>query len=595
MGDAPSMQDCTAQAVSFGATGADARVAAAILHRRYLTEQQVVELINTAKASNTPLSNALSQSGLLSADDRLEVQAVAQGLPWMELDGVGIAQPVLDLLRPETARLHQAVPIRVDRNSEDGSEKVTIALAAPSVPTRRALEELFRASGMAVAFVAAHPEKINTIIEARMSVVAEVVTDEQIDDDEISDVEDITDGIDQGPALQFRNQILQEAVSLGASDLHFQIGPEGKDLHVRARVDGILHDLTVIPERMRRQVMAVFKIQMADMDVSDSRRLQNGRFSVRINNKQIDVRGATWVTVKGEQLVLRLLDKEGLNLDLSAMGMSDYNLKRFQDAYRASHGSVIVCGPTGSGKSSTLYATLRDLVSPERSILTIEDPVEYQMPGISQAPVNNGLQRDFASNLRNALRCDPDVIMVGEIRDSETAEIAMRAAISGHLLLSTLHAMEAAAAPIALIRMGVPAYQVADAMRVVVSQRLLRRLCPVCSEAYKPTTAEMMRLGVGEQQAERFLAQIGDRPAFRRVPDEPACKQCTGGYKGRTALHEVMIITDEERELLLSESRSALALRRLAQTNGMKSLLTDGIEKAARGLTSLQEVSRVVS
>lgn len=578
------------QATQLGAKGiVDQRLVAALLYRQFATPEEIGQLVEQAAQSGRNLQSFLASSELLSAQERLEVQALAAGLPFVDLDVVGIPQQVISLIRPETARLNHAVPIKLEQNQEDGTTTVWIALAKPtSSPARTALEQFFQAEGMRVAFVAAHPDKIDEIIKARLTV--------EIEDEEDTDstpIEDLTNEVNLAPARQHFNNVIMDAVNLRASDIHLVVGPEGKDLYVRMRVDGVMNDHSVISEKHRSAVMAVFKIEMEGMDVSDTRRLQNGRFSKRVGGKEIDFRGATWLTVKGEEMVIRLLDKEGVKLDLKTMGMSEYNFKRFQDAYESSAGAIIICGPTGSGKSSTLNAVLKELITPERNILTIEDPVEYKLPGVRQAPVIPTLDRDFADTLRNALRCDPDVIMVGEIRDTETAEISMRAAISGHLLLSTVHAMEASAAPIQLIRMKTPAYQVADALRAVVGQRLARRLCSECFQPYTPTVEELMLMGCDQDTAQKILENLG---SYRfSAPNPAGCSHCTRGYKGRIALHEILILTDEMRELILDErNRSAMAIRRLGVASGMKTLKIDGLEKAAQGLTSMQEVKRVV-
>jgi type IV pilus assembly protein PilB len=564
----------TARAQQLGASGIDARLAGALLYRNLVSEDQLSTMIADATANQRPFSSIVAASGL-SQSDRLEAQAIAAGVPYIDLEGVGIPPTVISMLRPETANAHQAVTVRLDEHPETGERTIWVALAKPaSMPARHALEQFFAASDIQVSFCAAHPEKIEEILSARYQLMTGV---EEIEGEEAMQPEDLADEIAQGPARQYFSQLLMDAVARRASDLHFEIAPDRSGLIVRARVDGVMHEMMVIAERHRLAVMAVLKLEMEGMDVSDNRRLQNGRFTKRINGKEVDFRGATYLTVNGEEMVVRLLDKEGLTLDLQDMGMSDYNYARFREAFMSSSGAVIICGPTG----------------PERTILTIEDPVEYKLAGISQAPVVTELDRTFASTLRNALRCDPDVIMVGEIRDEDTAAIAMRAAISGHLVLSTLHAAEAALAPIQLTQMGTPAYQVADALRVVVGQRLCRRLCEHCRVRYIPEPEELMLLGYSQEVAVAALAQADQYPLHK--PNREGCNFCTHGYKGRTALHEVLIVGDHERELLLSSQGSAYKLRDMAVERGMKTIKQDGVDKVFRGITSFLEVKRVVA
>ena len=572
-----------------GAQGVmECRLSAAILHRELVSPEQLKVMISTARAEGVSLQQVLESSGQLSPDHLLELQALSSGLPFIQLDINSIPQTALRLLPPETARMHHALPIRMT-SEEDEGELVTVALANPaSAPARSAIENFFAASDIKVEFVAAHPERIEQVLRSRYDLTEdedfEVIAEEE-GSDELADSENA------GPARQYYSEIFQEAVARGASDVHLEVGPEGGML-VRFRIDGVMHVYDTVPEKYRRALMAVLKLDM-DLDVSDERRLKNGRVTKRVNGREVDFRGANWVTTRGEEMVVRLLDREGARQDIAEMGFSPYNLEKIVEAYESSYGAIVCCGPTGSGKSSTLYAILSQLVAPERSILTIEDPVEYRMGGIQQQQVVAALGRDFSDALRNALRCDPDVIMVGEVRDEITAEISMRAAISGHLLLTTVHAMEASLAPISLIRMGVPAYQVADALRLIVSQRLVRRVCPECRIAYNPDITELLVLGYDPDSAKQLVDNADAYSFFQNNPE--GCGSCNGGYSGRTAIAEVLTFDDTEKELLMSPDRSALNLRRLAISNGMVPLIYDGVNRAAVGDTTLAEVRRVVA
>ena len=570
----------------------DTRLAAALLFRQMIPESQLQELVVQAQNQHSSLMSVITESHLLTDEQRLEVQAIVAGVAFYQLDPGSIAQSTLLVLQPETARMHQAVPVAVTED-EEGIKTVTIALANPaSAPAKSSLTQLFLSEGSRVVFVAAHPDRIQQVINSRYDTMRDDREVEAVEDmSEEGSVEELIDEENSGPARQYYANIFQEAVSRGASDVHFEISPDGRAMLVRMRVDGVMHELATVPERYRRPLVAVIKIDM-ELDVADERRLKSGRVSKRIQGREVDFRGANWVTTRGEELVIRLLDKDGMKMDVEKIGLSEYSLKQLKQGYSSSFGAVLVCGPTGAGKSSTLYSVLKELASPEKVVLTIEDPVEYRMPGVQQAQVDPTLGRDFADTLRNALRCDPDVIMVGEVRDKITAEISMRAAISGHLLLTTLHAMEAAAGPIQLIRMDVPAYQVADALRAVVAQRLIRLLCPACKVPYVPSVEELVALEYDQAAAQQIVDNVSSYQFHTHNPE--GCGECTRGYKGRTLIAEVMLVGHEEKELLLSPQRSAFALKRLAIKNGMRTLAHDGVEKSAHGITSLSEIRRVV-
>ena len=571
----------------------DTRLAAAVLYKQMIDEQQLQNLIAQAKNSSVTLFKIISEHEAFTEEQRLEVRAIAAGIPFIQLDPGAISQATLMVIQPESARMHHAVPVAI-REGDDGKQTVTIALANPAdQPAKNALSQYLAAEGLGVVFVGGHPERIQQVIHSRYETMMderefEVVEDPILDN---ADAEELIDEENAGPARQYYANIFQEAVARRASDVHFEVAHDNHNMLVRMRVDGVMHELTTVPERYRRALLAVVKLDM-DLDVADERRLKNGRVTKRIQGREVDFRGANWVTTRGEELIVRLLDKEGMGLDVDQIGFSQYNLERLKQGYSGSFGAVVVCGPTGSGKSSTLYAVLKELASPEKVVLTIEDPVEYRMPGIQQAQVVPSLGRDFPDTLRNALRCDPDVIMVGEVRDELTAEISMRAAISGHLLLTTLHAMEASAAPIQLVRMGVPAYQVADAIRAVISQRLVRVLCPHCRIAQAPTVDELVRLEYDPEAAQQIVDNAASYQFHHH--NEEGCSECTRGYRGRTMVSEVMLFGDHEKKLVMSDELSSLTLRQMAVQGGMHTLQQDGVEKAAHGVTSLAELRRVV-
>ena len=396
-------------------------------------------------------------------------------------------------------------------------------------------------------------------------------------EEELADVTEIRESADDAPVIKLVNSIIAQAVEERASDIHFE--PDGRDMRVRFRVDGVLRETTQIPRRMVPGVVSRVKI-MADLDIAEKRLPQDGRVSLTVEGHAIDTRVVTMPRVDGEGIVMRILDKSAALIGLDQLGMSEQCAELFQAAFHSSHGAVLATGPTGSGKSTTLYGALNEINEPERNIITIEDPVEYQLAGVNQLQVNIKAGLTFASGLRAMLRADPDVIMVGEIRDGETAKIAVESALTGHLVLSTLHTNDAPSAISRLTEMGIEPFLTASAVDCVVAQRLARMLCKHCKRATV--------LSVDE------LTSAGFRTGFELEAYEPVgCARCGGsGYKGRLGLYEVMTITDEIRDLTIAVS-SAEEIRGVAAQQGMHSLRDDGLAKVAAGITSLGEVSRV--
>jgi type IV pilus assembly protein PilB len=373
------------------------------------------------------------------------------------------------------------------------------------------------------------------------------------------------------------HSIIADAVQRGASDIHFD--PAERETRVRFRLDGVVQDATIVPRRMVPGVVSRIKI-MSDLDISESRRPQDGRMGLNVDDRQVDIRVLTMPTVDGESVVMRILDKESVVMDLDALGMSAEERDRFGRAISRSHGAVLVTGPTGSGKTTTLYAAMRSLNTPDKTLITIEDPVEYHLDGVKQVQVNTKVDLTFATGLRSMLRADPNIIMVGEIRDRDTAQIAVEAALTGHLVFSTLHTNDAPTAITRLVEMGIEPFLVASSIEAVVGQRLARRLCTFCRRETKITKATLV--GHGFQVATGITA-------WRAV----GCRRCGGsGYKGRTGLYETMPMTDEIRALII-ERASAAAVTEVAVSQGMRRLRDDGLEKVRQGATTVEEVVRV--
>jgi type IV pilus assembly protein PilB len=407
---------------------------------------------------------------------------------------------------------------------------------------------------------------------------------EEGDDGADVEVVDLHESADDAPVIKLVHSIIAQAADRGASDIHFEPqaderGRNGRELRVRMRVDGVLTEAATVPKRMVSGVISRIKI-MADLDIAERRIPQDGRVSITVEGRQVDVRVVTLPSVHGEGCVMRILDKRGISFELDKLGMQEHELTRFRKAFNRSYGAVLVTGPTGSGKSTSLYGALNELNTPEKNIITIEDPVEYQVAGITQVQVNNKAGLTFAAGLRSMMRADPDIMMVGEIRDRETAQIAIEGALTGHLVLSTLHTNDAPSAITRLIEMQVEPFLVASAIDCVVAQRLARTLCANCKQ----------RTIVPAQ----VLRDHGYKAQFDIEAYEPVgCVRCAGmGYKGRIGLYEVMAMSEDLRALTLQRA-SADQLAAVAVREGMRKLRDDGLDKVKAGLTSMAEVARV--
>jgi general secretion pathway protein E len=402
---------------------------------------------------------------------------------------------------------------------------------------------------------------------------------------ELEEPTDLLDADDEAPIIRLVNSLMFRAVKERASDIH--INPEEKDISVRYRIDGVLRDVIHPPKRYQASIASRIKI-MGGLNIAEKRLPQDGRIRIKIAGKDVDIRLSTIPTAYGERIVMRLLDKSNVILDLGELGYEEWQLKIIDGLITRSHGIVLVTGPTGSGKTTTLYAALAKINSPDLNILTIEDPVEIPLRGIGQVQVNPKIELTFANGLRSFLRQDPDVIMVGEIRDLETAEIAIQASLTGHLVLSTVHTNDAAGAITRLVDMGVQPFLVASSLVGVLAQRLVRVLCPDCKKPYAPTPEEREQAGLTDE----ILRRAGNPKFVYRAQGCPACQNT--GYQGRTGIYELMLVDDDIRQLILKSVDSS-TIKRSAVERGMLSLLQHGAYKVARGITSAAEVLSVTA
>ena len=401
---------------------------------------------------------------------------------------------------------------------------------------------------------------------------------EEEEQEETESLEDILEG-SEAPVIQLLNSTFLKAVRAGASDIHFE--PYSDYVLIRFRLDGVLHEINRLPKSSYPSVVSRIKV-MAKLNVAEKRLPQDGRIRIRIGEKEMDLRVSTLPTIFGERVVIRLLDRSNKILTLQELGYLEEDLKKLENMISKPYGLILVTGPTGSGKSTTLYASLLKLKSPRKNIITIEDPIEYQIDGISQIQVNPKINLTFASGLRSILRQDPDIIMVGEIRDVETAEIAIHASMTGHLVLSTLHTNDAPSAVTRLVDMGVESFLVASSLEGVIAQRLVRRICPHCKVSFTPPETEINEINrlLGQQ-----ILKDGDV-----LYKGEGCDKCFGtGYKGRIAIAEIMEV-DEELRSVISKTPESNVIRQKALEKGMKTLLKDGIQKALAGITTVEEV-----
>jgi type IV pilus assembly protein PilB len=545
-------------------------IADVIVDMGLLARQQVEPIVAQAQAGGRSAEHALLESGAVNADQLARAVAQRFGLYHVDLTVFQPDLAALNAIPAQMARRLGAAPI-----GYDDTGRLLVAMSNPS--NVLALDDLKLHTGREVRAVVASQEDIDGLI-GRMSRLDEAVAEAVREgEEELPDVIEIRESAEDAPVMKLVNSIIAQAVEEGASDIHFE--PEGREMRVRFRVDGVLRESTQIPKRMIAGTISRVKI-MANLDIAERRLPQDGRVSLAVEGHSIDTRVVTMPRVDGEGVVMRILDKSQAMIGLGSLGMSERDSGLFEDAFRHAYGAVLVTGPTGSGKSTTLYAALNEINDPGRNIITIEDPVEYQLAGINQLQVNLKAGLTFAGGLRSMLRADPDVIMVGEIRDSETAKIAVESALTGHLVLSTLHTNDAPSAITRLTEMGIEPFLSASAIVAVVAQRLVRRLCSSCKRPTTLTASSLRQAG---------FEVDSDLEAYEPV----GCSRCSGsGYKGRTGLYEVMVVSDEIRDLTV-ERASADEIRRIAVSQGMRTLPVDGFDKVMNGITSIAEVARV--
>jgi type IV pilus assembly protein PilB len=540
------------------------------------TKEQVDEAMALQTETRKRVGQLLLEQGVLSLLDLTKALATKFGVPFLDLTSVSIDPSAAHLIEDKLARRYSAIPVRFVE------DRLLVAMADPQ--NLLALQDLEILTGYNIlAAISSEEDVFKAISQAyRERDVGENAEEKALSAELDEPVSDIRDATEEAPVVKLVNNVIAQSVDDGASDIHFE--PQAKELVIRFRIDGVLHEVMAVPRRLQSGVISRLKI-MADLDIAERRVPQDGRIGLMVGGKPIDMRVATLPTVHGEKVVMRLLDKSNVMLDLKDLGFAPKALKRFSRSFTRPYGAILVTGPTGSGKSTTLYAALNILNSTEKNVITVEDPVEYRLTGINQVQVNTRAGMTFAAALRSILRCDPDIVMIGEIRDRETAQIAVESALTGHLVLSTLHTNDAPGALSRLTEMGIEPFLTASAVDCVLAQRLARRLCRSCREPYT-ATREMLRKN-------DFPPEVLDRDEVTLYRPK-GCSRCNGtGYKGRLGLYEVMIVSEAVRRLTV-ERKSADEISRVAEAEGMKSLREDGIDKVLQGMTSVEEIARVI-
>ena len=548
-----------------------------LLERGVVTQEQIDRAIAEQARTSRSLGRVLVAHGAITEAELVGALAEQAGLEFVDLGDHQVDPTAASAISDALARRYQALPIAWDGTT------LVVAMADPS--NVLAVDDIRSVTGADVRPVVSTREAIESAINRvhRLDAEVEDVTTKAADiaDDDF-DLASLREVTEDAPIVKLANLIIRQAVQDRASDIHIE--PTEYDVRIRYRIDGVLHEVMRPPKRVQSGLVSRLKI-MADLNIAEKRVPQDGRVSANIAGKQVDLRVATLPTVYGEKVVMRVLDKGTSLLDLADLGFLPNTLRRYETMFHKPYGTILVTGPTGSGKSTTLYATLNQLNDPSKNIITVEDPVEYRLAGINQVQINPKAGLTFAAALRTILRADPDILLVGEIRDKETAVIAMEAALTGHIVLSTLHTNDAASTPARMIEMGLQPYLVSSSVDCIVAQRLIRRLCERCKVAYFPTSADLDALGID--------AELEDPPEELFQP--LGCQACSKtGYDGRFALHEVLLLEDELKGMVADRAHTE-DIKKVAIAQGMYTLRRSGLTHVRLGNTSVEELLRVVA
>jgi type IV pilus assembly protein PilB len=555
-----------------------------LIDRGLISPEQLAVALEEQNRTHRALGRVLIEMEAVTEADLVQTLAHQIGYDYVDLDDVQVDPTAAALIPDVLARRYQTLPIGWD------GDRLVVAMADPSNVV--AIDDIRSITGAEVKPVVATRASIEAAIDRTHRLDGDVQTATDLaaghaDEDAEDELARVREVVEDAPIVKLANLLIAQALQDRASDIHIE--PTDRDVRIRYRIDGVLHEVMHSPKRIQSGLISRIKI-MADINIAERRLPQDGRVSVNIGGRGVDLRVATLPTVHGEKVVIRILDKATAVLSLDQLGFLPVSRERYEQSYTKPYGTILVTGPTGSGKSTTLYATLNVLNSPSKNIITVEDPVEYQMSGINQVQVNAKAGMTFAAALRSILRADPDIVLVGEIRDRETAMTAMEAALTGHLVLSTLHTNDACSTPTRMVEMGLEPYLVSSALDCIVAQRLARRLCEKCKESFTPTHAELVAVGWDFED----IAGNGERPGITPMFRPCGCGACgKTGFQSRFALHEVLTVS-EEISLVIAERGHSADIKKIAVAQGMLTLRQVGLAQVRNGLTSLDEILRVV-
>jgi len=566
--------------------GSRARIGELLVAEGVISQDQLHEALREHRRSKERLGSVLARRGLVTEERLVEVLSKEHGLPSVDVRQQPVPAEILALVPGHLARKYEVLPL----SRVDGA--LTLAMSDPTNVV--AMDEIAATTRLTVLPVVAVGAAIRAAIETHYAkpvitsgmddvlseltdATLEVVSDE--DSRSTGEVVELRDAADGAPVVKFVNKVMLDAIRRGASDLHWE--PYEKVFRIRFRIDGVMHEMVSPPKKVEAAVISRLKI-MANLDISERRLPQDGRIKLRHGSREIDFRVSILPTIFGEKAVLRILDKESLHLDLTKLGFDPWSFEKFTDAIHQPYGMILITGPTGSGKTTTLYSAISTINKVDHNIMTAEDPVEYNLKGVNQVQVNDGIGRTFAAVLRSFLRQDPDVILVGETRDLETAQISVRAALTGHLVFTTLHTNDCPSTVARLVDMGVQPFLLSSALLLMLAQRLGRRICKECKQPVEGREEDLVRYG--------HVPQGRGPVTFYRGA---GCATCNfTGMKGRVAIYEVMPISETIRDMILEDASTAV-LREQAQKEGMKTLRQAGMAKVLEGVTTVEEVVRV--
>lgn len=542
------------------------RIGDILVESGLITQEQLEEALKIQKQTKKRLGDTLITNGFITEQQLIEVLEFQLGIPHVSLYKYQIDRSIAQIIPESLAIRYQVIPIKKKGN------KLTVAMADPL--DYYAIDDLRMTTGFQIEPVIATKDELSKTIDrfyGMQETVKEIM--QQLPKEEYEDEENQSD---DAPIRRMVNQIIQNAVQQQASDIHFD--PTDHELRIRFRVDGVIRTEQTVSKHMQPIVTARLKV-MANLNIAEKRLPQDGRIQMVIDHRTIDIRVSTLPTVNGEKVVLRLLDLSQAVKHIEQLGFTEEHAQKFRRMFKKAYGLILITGPTGSGKTSTLYAALNELNHDDVNIITVEDPVEYQLQGVNQVQVNEKIELTFAKGLRSILRQDPNIIMVGEIRDTETAEMAIRSALTGHLVLSTLHTNDAVSSMTRLIDMGIEPFLISSSVSGVVAQRLVRRVCTDCAEEYRPTIEEQLLLDQYHIEKPKLLKGRG-------------CSKCNRtGYRGRIAIHELLEL-DEQMKQMIVEKKPDSAYREYFKEKGFVTMVEDGLKKVRLGLTTISEVMR---